>query len=149
MNRVELIGRLTKDPELRYTKENIAVASFTLAINRPKVKDKEQETDFINCKVFNKQAENLKKYCTKGKLIAVDGTIRTGSYEKDGQKYYTTEIIAQNIEFLSSNTNSQEEQKNVEIVPQNKSSNALNDEVFANFGNSIEIDNFDDDGVAF
>ena len=142
MNSVELVGNITKDPELRYKKDNVAVASFNIAINRIN-----EGVDFIPIKVFNKQAENCKKYLTKGSKVAIEGSIRTGSYEKeDGTKIYTTEIIANRVHFLSSNTNTQETQKQTQSEPQNKSSNELNDEVFAQFGDSFEID---DDGVAF
>lgn len=142
MNSVELVGNLTKDPELRYTKDNIAVASFNIAINRIN-----EGVDFIPIKVFNKQAENCKKYLTKGSKVAIEGSIRTGSYEKeDGTKIYTTEIMANRVHFLSSNINTQETQNQVQNEPQNKSSNELDDEVFAQFGDSISID---DDGIAF
>lgn len=142
MNSVELVGNITKDPELRYTKDNVAVASFNIAINRIN-----EGVDFIPIKVFNKQAENCKKYLTKGSKVAIEGSIRTGSYEKeDGTKIYTTEIMANRVHFLSSNTNTQETQKQVQNEPQNKSSNELDDEVFAQFGDSISID---DDEIAF
>jgi single-strand DNA-binding protein len=142
MNSVELVGNLTKDPELRYTKDNVAVASFNIAINRMN-----EGVDFIPIKVFNKQAENCKKYLAKGSKVAIEGSIRTGSYEKeDGTKIYTTEIMANRVHFLSSNTNTQETQNQVQNEPQNKSSNELDDEVFAQFGDSISID---DDGIAF
>lgn len=140
MNSVELVGNITKDPELRYTKDNIAVASFNIAINRIN-----EGVDFIPIKVFNKQAENCKKYLTKGSKVAIEGSIRTGSYEKeDGTKIYTTEIMANRVHFLSSSANTQEEEKQVQNEPQNESS-ALNDEVFRQFGESIEYD----DGIAF
>ena len=142
MNSVELVGNITKDPELRYTKDNVAVASFNIAINRIN-----EGVDFIPIKVFNKQAENCKKYLTKGSKVAIEGSIRTGSYEKeDGTKIYTTEIMANRVHFLSSNTNTQETQKQVQNEPQNKPSDELNDEVFEQFGDSFEID---DDGIAF
>lgn len=142
MNSVELVGNITKDPELRYTKDNVAVVSFNIAINRIN-----EGVDFIPIKVFNKQAENCKKYLKKGFKVAIEGSIRTGSYEKeDGTKIYTTEIMANRVHFLSSNTNAQETQKQVQNEPQNKSSNELDDEVFAQFGDSISID---DDGIAF
>ncbi len=142
MNSVELVGNITKDPELRYTKDNVAVASFNVAINRIN-----EGVDFIPIKVFNKQAENCKKYLTKGSKVAIEGSIRTGSYEKeDGTKIYTTEIMANRVHFLSSNTNTQETQKQAQNEPQNRSNNELDDEVFAQFGDSISID---DDGIAF
>lgn len=103
MNRVELTGRLTKDVELRATANDVSVATFTLAVNRPITKDGEKQADFINCKVWNKQAENLAKYCHKGDLIGIEGNIRTGSYDdKDKKKVYTTEVLAERIEFLNS-----------------------------------------------
>ena len=101
MNRVELIGRLTRDPELRYTGSNIATTRFTLAVNRPfQSQNGEQGTDFINIVVWRKQAENVKKYCSKGSLVAVEGRIQTGSYEKDGQRVYTTDVVADSVQFL-------------------------------------------------
>ena len=154
MNKVELIGRLTKDPELRYTSNNVAVANFTIAVNRPyQDQDGEKQTDFINVFTWRKTAENVSKYCKKGRLIAVEGSIRTRSYEKDGNKYYVTEIEATNIEFLESKKDDNKENASVSHndtqdakVPENESKSELSDDVFADFGASIEID---DDGVAF
>ena len=101
MNQVILIGRLTKKAELRYTQSNIAVATTTIAVNRPRQKDKEQEADFINIKVWGKQAENMQKYLDKGSLISIDGRIQTGSYiNQEGEKRYITEVIANNVQFL-------------------------------------------------
>ncbi len=138
MNSVELVGNLTRDPELRYTKENVPVASFNIAINRIN-----EGVDFIPIKVFNKQAENCKKYLIKGSKVAIEGSIRTGNYEKeDGTKVYVTEIVANRVHFLSSNTNNQSTQKVIENEPKND----LDDEVFAQFGESIEIS---DDEIAF
>lgn len=101
MNNVVLIGRLTRDPEVRYTPEQMAVARFTLAIDRPVGKGKEKQTDFPTVVVFGKQAENCEKYISKGRLVAVQGRIQTGSYtNKDGVKVYTTDVVANNVEFL-------------------------------------------------
>lgn len=98
MNNVNLIGRTTRDPELKYTQGGMAVTRFTLAINRIGKKD---EADFINIVCFNKVAENVANYISKGKLVGVEGRIQTGSYtNKEGQKIYTTDILANNIEFL-------------------------------------------------
>ena len=104
MNKVVLIGRLTKDPELRYTPGNgVAVCRFTLAINRLFKKD---ETDFINCIAFNKQGEAIAQYVTKGRQLAVIGNIRTGSYDgQDGIKRYTTDILVENFEFIGNSNN--------------------------------------------
>lgn len=105
MNKVVLIGRLTRDPELRYTQAGKAVASFTLAVNRFR---KDDVADFIRCSCWGKTAENLAKYQTKGNQIAIAGRIRTGSYnDKDGKKVYTTEVVADEIEFLGSKKDSQ------------------------------------------
>lgn len=110
MNQVVLIGRLTKDPELRYvaTTGN-AMTRFTLAVDRNLSRDKKQEmeakgqptADFIGIVVWGKQAENCANYLAKGRLVAVNGRIQTGSYEgQDGQRRYTTDVVAQNVQFL-------------------------------------------------
>ena len=101
MNSVVLIGRLTKDPEVRYTGEQMAVASFTVAIDRPPRAEKEKVTDFPRVTVFGKQAENCERFLKKGRLVAIEGKIQTGSYtNKDGQKVYTTDVVANRVEFL-------------------------------------------------
>lgn len=102
MNRVILIGRLTRDPELRYTRGNTAIAMFNLAVDRRVKDDGTKETDFIVCKCFNKLAENLAKFQKKGNLISLVGRIRTDSYDdKDGKRKYTIEVVADEIQFLS------------------------------------------------
>ncbi|MEN8075717.1 single-stranded DNA-binding protein [Clostridioides difficile] len=106
MNKVVLIGRLTKDPELRYAAgSGTAVCRFTVAIARQFKKD---ETDFINCVSFGKTGETIAQYITKGRQIAVTGSIRTGSYDaQDGTKRYTTDVAVENFEFVgNSNSNS-------------------------------------------
>ena len=102
MNKVVLIGRLTRDPELRYTGSNTPVASFTLAVNRPFSNQQgEREADFINVVVWRKQAENVKNYLSQGSQAAVEGRIQTRSYDdQNGQKRYVTEVVADNVEFL-------------------------------------------------
>lgn len=98
MNKVSLIGRLTKDIELRYTANTQkAMARFTLAVNRLK---KEDGADFINCIAWGKTAEIMEKYVKKGHLIGITGRIQTGSYEKDGHKVYTTDVMVEGMEFL-------------------------------------------------
>lgn len=132
MNNVILIGRLTRDPELRYTTSQMAVATFTLAIDRPTNADKEKETDFPRIKAFGKTAENCEKYLAKGRMVAVQGSIQTGSYEdKDGKRVYTTDVIANRVEFLewgdrpqsnapaSNEANSQQQGFNADDVPDN------------------------------
>ena len=100
MNNVQLIGRLTRDVELRYTQgaEPIAVATFTLAINR---QGKKEQADFPRIIVFGKQAENCEKYLAKGRRVAVEGRLQTGSYQnKNGDTVYTTDVVANRIEFI-------------------------------------------------
>jgi single-strand DNA-binding protein len=103
LNRVVLIGRLTRDPELRYTQTGVAVASFTLAVDRNYKNAKgERETDFIPCVVYRQLAELCANYLSKGKLAAIDGRIQVRSYEgQDGQRRYVTEVIGENVRFLS------------------------------------------------
>ena len=95
-----------RDLELRETKSGTKVCEFTLATNRPVVRDGEKQADFINCIVWNNQAENLCKYQDKGSLIAVFGELRTDSYEIEGQKRYKTYVLVSNVEFLSKKTES-------------------------------------------
>lgn len=101
MNKVILIGRLTKDPELSYAAgSGTAVTRFTLAITR---QFKKEETDFINCIAFGKTGETIAQYLTKGRQLAITGNIRTGSYDaKDGTKRYTTDVVVESFEFISS-----------------------------------------------
>jgi single-strand DNA-binding protein len=100
MNRVMLIGRLGKDPELRYTPSGIALAKFTLATDRWKRKGEEQPQDWHRITVWSKLAEICAQYLTKGKQVMIEGRIEYGSFEKDGVKHYTTDIIADNLEML-------------------------------------------------
>ncbi len=101
MNSVALIGRLTRDPEVRYTSEQMAIASFSIAIDRPPRKDGTKDTDFPRITVFGRQAENCEKYLVKGRLVAIQGRIQTGSYtNKNGDKVYTTDVVADRVEFL-------------------------------------------------
>jgi len=102
MNSVVLIGRLTKDPELRYVAESqMAVATFSIAIDRPPRAGKEKQTDFPRITVFGNQGENCQKYLSKGRQVAVQGRLQTGSYKnKDGTTVYTTDVVAERVEFL-------------------------------------------------
>lgn len=107
MNRVDLVGRLTRDPELRHTTSGRAVCQISLAINRTFTNQNgEREADFINVVVWDKQAENVSKYVTKGRLVSVEGRLQSRSYDdKDGKKVYVTEVVANNVQFLSTNSN--------------------------------------------
>lgn len=104
MNKVILIGRLARDPEMRTTMSGMNVTRFTIAVTRTyQDQNGERGADFINCVAWRKQAENIAKYCTKGTQVAVDGRIQTGSYDaQDGSKRYTTDIICDNVTFLGS-----------------------------------------------
>ena len=108
MNSVILIGRLTRDPELVYTPGNqTAVTHFSIAVDRPGTQGREKQADFIRITTFGKQAENCDRYLHKGKQVAVNGRIQTGSYKnKEGQTVYTTDVIANNVEFLGSSQQS-------------------------------------------
>lgn len=156
MNKVFLIGRLTRDPELRYTSNNTATATFSIAVNRNYTNQNgEREADFINIVVWRKQAENAKNYLTKGSQIAVDGRIQTRSYDgQDGQKRYVTEVVADNIQFLDSrngNTTNQaltqsepspydfSSQPSTSIVSNQTTTDISSTDPFADFGSSIEI----------
>ena len=101
MNQVNLIGRLTRDPEVKYTTAQLAYARFTIAIDRPTKKGEEKQADFPTIVAFGKQAENIGLRLNKGSKVGISGRLQTGSYEKaDGTKVYTTEVIANNVEFL-------------------------------------------------
>lgn len=105
MNKAILMGRLTKDPEIRYSHGDnpVAIARYTLAVNRRRTREGEQGADFINCMAFGRSAEHAEKYYHKGIKILVTGRIQTGSYEnKDGVKVYTTEIVVEDQEFAES-----------------------------------------------
>lgn len=105
LNNVCLVGRMTKDAELRYTPSNQAVATFSLAVNRNfKSQNGEREADFINCVIWRQQAENLANWAKKGALIGITGRIQTRSYEnQQGQRVYVTEVVADNFQLLEFN----------------------------------------------
>ncbi|EGQ3110251.1 single-stranded DNA-binding protein, partial [Staphylococcus pseudintermedius] len=107
INRVVLVGRLTKDPEFRTTQSGVEVATFTLAVNRNyKNKNGEQQADFINCIVFRKQAENVNNYLNKGNLAGVDGRLQSRSYEnQEGRRVFVTEVVCDSVQFLESKNN--------------------------------------------
>ncbi|MDD6223612.1 MAG: single-stranded DNA-binding protein [bacterium] len=147
MNKVFLIGRLTRDPELRYTSSNIASATFSLAVNRNFTNQNgEREADFINIVVWRKQAENVKNYLTKGSQVAIDGRIQTRSYDgQDGQKRYVTEVVADNVQFLDSKSSASSSQSSENPSPYDfgptsePTTTDLQSDPFADFGSSIEI----------
>ena len=149
MNKVFLIGRLTRDPELRYTGSNIAVATFSLAVNRNYTSQSgEREADFINIVVWRKQAENVKNYLSQGSQVAIDGRIQTRSYDdSEGNKRYVTEVVADNVEFLgtkgynnssTSSTSKEPTPYDFGKEPESKGTD-VDSNPFADFGSSIEI----------
>lgn len=103
-NRSFLIGRLTRDPETRYTSAGVAVSRFTLAINRPTRKDGNSEVDFIRVVAWRKLAEICNEYLRKGKLVAIEGRLQFSSYEKNGQKQTLAEVVAENMQMLDRKT---------------------------------------------
>ena len=151
MNKVVLIGRLTRDPELRYTSSNIPSATFSLAVNRPfQNQNGVREADFINIVMWRKQAETAKKYLTKGSLISREGRIQTRNYDgADGKKVYVTEVVADNFEFLETKgqkSNAPMPDVSNDIEYTDAPSTNVSDEPYIDFGDTIELS---DDDIAF
>ena len=139
MNRVILTGRIVKDLELRKTNNNTSVCEFTLATNRPVVRDTERQADFITCVVFGVQAENLQKYQGKGSLIAVSGEMRVDQWKNEqGENRYKTYVLINNVEFLESKKTAIDEQIDKEIEEAVKESDP-----YADFGQQMKIDESD------
>lgn len=156
MNKVILIGRLARDPEMRTTASGTPVTRFTVAVSRPfSGNGGERGTDFIGCIAWRRQAENIAKYCTKGSQVAVEGRIQTGSYDgQDGQKRYTTDIVADNVTFLGSRGNNEnngmQSDPYVQEMPSYQDNYAsetptanVGEDPFKDFGNEIALS--DDD----
>ena len=154
MNKVFLIGRLTRDPELRYTGNNTPVTSFSIAVQRNFANQQgEREADFFNITVWRKQAENVKNYLTQGSQVAIEGRLQTRNYDDaNGQKRYVTEVVADNVEFIGSrnssgNSNNMNSSANNNAgptpydfgdAPEPKGTD-VESNPFADFGSSIEI----------
>lgn len=135
LNRVVLIGRLTRDPELRYTPNGVAVTTFTLAVHRPFInQDGEREADFINIVTWRGLAETCANYLQKGRLTAVEGRLQVRNYENEGRRVYVTEVVADNVRFLESPRDKSE-------APVKESNNAspFDDDPFAYDGEPIDI----------
>ena len=155
MNKAILIGRLTRDPELRTTPTGRNVCQFAIAVNRTFTNASgEREADFINCVVWDKQAENLSRYQKKGNQIAVEGRIQTRNYDdKDGKKVYVTEILATNISFLDAKGTGnggnnlygmpEPPMAEVEVMPERIETISVEKDPFEAFGDSIEISDND------
>ncbi|SFE47537.1 single-strand binding protein [Enterococcus casseliflavus] len=152
INNLTLVGRLTKDPDLKYTGNGTAVATFTLAVNRNFTNQSgEREADFINCVIWRKPAETLANYAKKGVLIGVTGRIQTRSYDnQQGQKVYVTEVIADNFQLLESKKADSSQNTQVSGVSNSQTNNYTRNQQDTNsatadpFGNS-SIDISDDD----
>ncbi len=147
MNRVSLVGRITAKPELKYTNSQVAYTRFSIAVTRAFKRD---ETDFINVIAWRKQAENINQYLDKGSLISVDGRIQTGAYtDKEGNKKYSFDVVADNVQFLESKAKSQartNETSNVDPYAfQNETYQDLEtkEDVYAEMGDSIALDDAD------
>lgn len=149
MNRVFLIGRLSRDPELRHTTSGMAVCQINVAVGRRVGAGKEPETDFINVVVWDKQAENVAKYLAKGRQVAVEGRIQTRSYDNnEGKKTYVTEVVANSVEFLGSasdnpKTSNQEENPFDSMPIDEPAGTSIDDDPFASFGEKVEISDND------
>lgn len=142
MNKVILIGRMTKDPEIRITQSGEHVANFTLAVNRTYESSDGVKADFISCVVWGKRAENTANYCNKGSQVGVSGAIRTRNYDNsNGQKVYVTEVVCDSVEFLDSKKNNNNQ------VPQDNFYNAqpVEHDPFQNDNSFNSFDIMDDD----
>lgn len=151
MNKVLLVGRLTKDPELKHTNNDIPVVQFSLAVNRQYTgRNGEKQADFINCVAWRAQAENLAKYMRKGSMIGVEGEIQTRNYEdNNGVKHYITEVVCSSVEFLESKGSSNRSQGfdgfndvNSYDIPKN-SERKTNDDPFKDIESNFDITNDD------
>ncbi len=140
INRLVLVGRLTKDPELKYTPNGVPVATFTLAVNRPFSNTQgEKEADFLNCVVWRKPAENVANFLKKGSLAGVDGRVQTRSYEgSDGKRVYVTEVVAESVQFLEPRSNNASSSGANQPSPPNQNQRDP-------FANSSQINLSDDD----
>lgn len=144
MNKVCLVGRLTAKPELRYTGSNVAYTRFTVAVNRTFSNSQGQrEADFISVIVWRRAAENVANYLDKGSQVSIEGRIQTGSYnDKDGNKRYTTDVVADNVQFLDSkkqNANN-ETPYDYQDAPEPSNDVDIDEDPFADFGDNVSID---------
>jgi single-strand DNA-binding protein len=145
MNNVCLVGRLTRDPELRTTSSGLSTCRFSIAVDGRPGANGEAHTDFINIVVWRNQAENVAKYCKKGSMVGVVGRIQTGSYQaQDGQTRYTTDVVADNVRFLSSkNSGEGDSLPDYSMGDQNSQPADLANDPFKDFGSEVVLS--DDD----
>lgn len=143
INRVILVGRLTKDPEFKTTQSGVSVATFTLAVNRTFTNAQgEREADFINCVTFRKQAENVNNYLSKGSLAGVDGRLQSRSYEnQEGRRIFVTEVVCDSVQFLEpkGNSNQNVSQGQQRGTNNQQSGNTATDNPFSNANGSVDI----------
>lgn len=154
LNRVVLVGRLTRDPELRYTPNGTAVANFNIAVNRPfSNQEGNREADFINGVVWRRPAENLANYMKKGSLIGVDGRIQTRNYEgQDGKRVYVTEVVADSIQFLETKGAQSNSRQQSDSYQDNYNQNNYNQEQRNSFSPNYtepSFPNIEDDDLPF
>lgn len=149
LNRTVLVGRLTRDPELRYTQSGQAVASFTLAVNRTFTNQQgEREADFINCVAWRNTAENIANHLKKGSMAGVDGRLQTRSYDdQSGRRVFVTELVVETVQFLDPKGSGQADSRQQGGAGRNQSSgqqgNSFPDDPFANEGKPIDISDED------
>lgn len=153
MNKVLLVGRLTRDPELRTTPSGMAVTRFSIAVSQNFTnKNGERGADFINCSAWGRQADNIAKYCRKGTLVSAEGRIRTSSYDaQDGSKRYTTEVVCDTVNFLSSRSTNTDNGNANNYVPQDTDimnsmpmeTADLTEDPFKSFGEEITLSSDD------
>lgn len=116
MNKLFLCGRLTRDPEVRTTTNNMTVASFSIAVDRRFKRDGEPEADFFNCTAFGKTAEIIEKYCKKATKLIIEGRIQNDNYEKDGVKHYSVKVMVDSLEFAESKSSNNTPSAKVEVT---------------------------------
>ena len=147
-NRVVLIGRLTKDPDLKYSESNLPVLRFTIAVNRTFTdQNGQKQADFINCVAFRKQAENMARFLGRGSLIAVEGRIQTRNYQgKDRNTVYVTEVVAESVQFLESKNSPHSRQNNGFDSMSFNTNSSIGEVTFQDFEKDFKID-FEDDFI--
>ena len=147
-NRVVLIGRLTKDPDLKYSESNLPVLRFTIAVNRIFTdQNGQKQADFINCVAFRKQAENMARFLGRGSQIAVEGRIQTRNYQgKDGNTVYVTEVVAESVQFLESKNSPHSRQNNGFDSMSFNTNSSIGEVTFQDFEKDFKID-FEDDFI--
>ena len=150
MNKVLLVGRLTRDPELRTTTSGMAVTRFTVAVSEPYTnRNGERETNFISCSAFGRQADNIAKYCHKGTMVSAEGRIRTGSYDaQDGTKRYTTDVLCDRVNFLTpkggeGSKTDDIDQNMIDDMAASMETADLSEDPFKNFGDEITLSSDD------